>query len=172
MPWKYTRMVPTIKRAALTNVCLQQSLGCLLHHPFPSLSLQQVQMCELGGLWLCPAGSLKPGNLEAGIGILGVTSYFILDAALETREKVLPWLPLALTLACQLEIRVVVQQLFILWTLWFGKGKETLELSRNMLSCSFFQEESKADVLLSAGMELIFFNILVLGLCFGFVSWG
>lgn len=65
-------------------------------------------MCERGGLWLCPAGSLEPGSLEAGTGILG---YFILDAALET---FLPWLPLALTLAGQFEIRVVMQQLFVL----------------------------------------------------------
>jgi len=40
------------------------------------------------GLWLCPAGSLESGNLEAILEILGVTSYFILDAARGSREKV------------------------------------------------------------------------------------
>lgn len=56
--------------------------------PFLSLSLWLVQMCWCGGLWLCPAGSLESGNLETSSEILGVTSYFILDAALESREKV------------------------------------------------------------------------------------
>lgn len=38
-------MVPTTKTAALASGRLQQSPGRLLQHPFPSLGLQQVQMC-------------------------------------------------------------------------------------------------------------------------------
>lgn len=43
-----------------------------------------------------------------------------------------------------------------------------------MLSGSILlKEESEADVLLWAGMELIFFIVFIgAGLCFGFVSWG
>lgn len=53
------------------------------------------------------------------------------------------------------------------------RSKETLELRRNMLSGSILLKEgSKADVLLWAAIELIFFIIFSAGLCFGFVSWG
>lgn len=82
----------------------------------PSLSVQQVQMCECGGLWL---GHSSLGTWKA------LLEFWVWRVISSWTQPLKPgrksWLPSDLTLACQFEIRVVMQQLFILWTLWFGK---------------------------------------------------